>query len=81
MDALYLDSQNKLDAKKLDKPRLGRQNDILIKVAFAGLCGTDLHIIAGKFPSAKDIVIGHEFVGTIVEKGNAVTELAVGDKV
>ena len=81
MDALYFDSQNKLDAKKVDKPKLGRENDVVIKVAFAGLCGTDLHIIAGKFPSAKDIVIGHEFVGTIEDKGNAVTELALGDKV
>ena len=81
MNALFLDSDNHLSWKSVEKPSLTRDTDVLIAVVYAGLCGTDLHIIEGKLPSAKNIVIGHEFVGTVAQKGEGVTRLALGDKV
>jgi threonine 3-dehydrogenase len=63
-------------------PTLGI-NDVLIKVLRTGVCGTDLHIYKWDAWAQKTIpvplVIGHEFVGTIVEVGSNVTDFRVGD--
>ena len=62
-----------------------RINDVLIKVDRAGICGTDLHIYhwdewaQGEVPVP--LVIGHEFVGEIVELGSCVQDFKVGDVV
>ena len=55
---------------------------VLIKVATAGICGTDVHIFHGDNPFARyPLVIGHEIAGTIEEVGGNVTSLKVGQKV
>ncbi len=58
-------------------------NDVLIKVLRTGICGTDLHIYKWDAWAQKTIpvplVIGHEFVGAIVEVGSNVTDFHVGD--
>ena len=56
---------------------------VLIKVAYAGICGSDLSIVAGKHPRAKPpLVMGHEFSGTIVELPlNSRPDLKIGDRV
>jgi 2-desacetyl-2-hydroxyethyl bacteriochlorophyllide A dehydrogenase len=55
--------------------------DVLVEVAAAGICGTDLHILQGEFAPTLPIIPGHEFAGTVVELGSAVTELVVGQRV
>lgn len=57
--------------------------EVLIKPAYAGLCGTDLHIFRGEFRSRVKFpaILGHEFGGTIVELGKGVTERKVGERV
>ncbi len=56
--------------------------DVLVKVAACGVCGTDVHILEGKFPIfAPPRVIGHEYVGTVAAVGNEVTKVKVGDRV
>ncbi|MER5888905.1 zinc-dependent alcohol dehydrogenase family protein [Streptomyces sp. NPDC001941] len=55
--------------------------EVVVEVAACGLCGTDLHILQGEFAPSLPIVPGHEFAGTVVALGTAVTELAVGDRV
>jgi L-idonate 5-dehydrogenase len=59
--------------------------EVRIRLGCAGICGTDLHYYrdfanAG-FPLAKPVVLGHEANGTIVEVGDAVQTLDVGDRV
>src|SRR6266480_4326365 len=58
-------------------------NDVLIKVLRTGICGTDLHIYKWDAWAQKTIpiplVIGHEFVGAIVEVGSNVTDFHVGE--
>lgn len=58
-------------------------NDVLIKVLRTGICGTDLHIYKWDAWAQKTIpvpmVVGHEFVGTIVEVGSNVTDFQVGE--
>src|SRR2546421_3706786 len=60
-------------------------NDVLIRVHKTGICGTDLHIDAWDPWAAKNIhpplVVGHEFVGDIVEVGSEVTDFHPGDLV
>jgi threonine 3-dehydrogenase len=64
------------------RPAIGI-NDVLIKVLRTGICGTDLHIYKWDAWAQKTIpvpmVVGHEFVGTIVEAGSNVKDFHVGD--
>src|SRR5262245_59784222 len=57
--------------------------DVLIKVLRTGICGTDLHIRAwdgwAQQTITTPLVLGHEFVGEVVETGRDVTDIAVGD--
>jgi len=58
--------------------------DVVVKTAYCGVCGTDLHIYHGDEGSAEaapPVVLGHEMSGTVVEVGSSVTKLAVGDHV
>lgn len=59
-------------------------NEVLIRVAACGVCGTDVHIYHGDKGSATvtpPVVLGHEFAGTIAAVGTAVKKLHVGDPV
>lgn len=65
-------------------PRPGH-NDILLKVKKSAICGTDLHIYKwdewAKQTIKTPLVIGHEYMGVVVETGSEVTEVKVGDRV
>lgn len=58
-----------------------KDDEILIKVAFSGICGTDLHIAEGKHPRAKaGLTMGHEFSGIVAEVGSK-GNFSIGDHV
>ncbi|XP_012263758.2 D-arabinitol dehydrogenase 1-like [Athalia rosae] len=83
MEFLSFDSRDKsLTLKKGDIP-VPANNEVLVKVAYAGICGTDLHIIAGNFPCKDDgpVTLGHEFSGVVQSIGSEITTFAVGQKV
>ena len=62
------------------KPEIISPRDAIVKVALSSICTSDLHIIRGFVPQAKDgIILGHEFVGEVVETGSEITNLKVGD--
>jgi len=65
-------------------PKAGA-NEVLIKVSKMGICGTDLHIVNWDDWAQRNIqtprIIGHEFVGEIIELGSEVEGYAVGDRV
>ncbi|HEX7405100.1 MAG TPA: zinc-dependent alcohol dehydrogenase family protein [Candidatus Nanopelagicaceae bacterium] len=66
---------------ELPKPEAGL-GELVIKVGATGICGTDLHILAGEFPLAPfPLVPGHETAGTIVELGEGVVGFSLGDRV
>jgi 2-desacetyl-2-hydroxyethyl bacteriochlorophyllide A dehydrogenase len=71
------------DVRVEDRPEPTLQNphDALIKVEMTGICGSDLHIYRGRTPVDEGFTIGHEYVGTVLELGDAVTGVAVGDRV
>ncbi|KNH19233.1 sorbitol dehydrogenase [Priestia megaterium] len=64
-------------------PELGVQkNQVKIKVAYTGICGTDIHTFTGQYKNSQTpVVLGHEFSGIVVEVGGDVTKVKVGDKV
>lgn len=68
----------------VDEPKVG-PNDIGIKIAKTAICGTDIHIYQWDDWAQKTIpvpmVVGHEYVGEVVEVGSEVRGFAVGDRV
>ena len=61
---------NQIKLEERPKPKL-KENEILIKVAYAGICNTDLEIFSGEYKILKvPIVLGHEFTGEVVELGS-----------
>ena len=62
----------------LDGPK---ENEVLVKVAAAGLCHSDDHLITGDMPMQLPVVGGHEGAGVVVDVGPGVTEVAEGDSV
>ena len=55
--------------------------EVLVKVAAAGICGTDRHLLRGEFPSKPPVTLGHEFSGIVVALGAGVTTIAMGARV
>lgn len=62
----------------LDEPA---PHEVLVRVAAAGLCHSDLHEIDGTFPTRTPILLGHEAAGIVTAVGDAVTGLRIGDEV
>lgn len=56
-------------------------DEVLIQVAYAGVCGTDIHIYHDQYPYWPPVIIGHEFSGTVVKTGDNVTDYEIGDRV
>jgi threonine 3-dehydrogenase len=73
-----------LELREVPVPEIGI-NDVLVRVHRTGICGTDLHIAAWDAWAVRTIVpplvVGHEFVGEIVEVGSNVSDFAPGDLV
>ncbi|MFM9448645.1 L-threonine 3-dehydrogenase [Streptomyces acidiscabies] len=70
--------------RDVPEPAVGA-GDVLIRVRRTGICGTDLHIRSWDGWARQSIrtplVVGHEFVGEVVETGAGVTDVAIGDRV
>ena len=60
-------------------------NEVLVKISKSAICGTDLHIYKWDAWAQKTIktpmTIGHEYVGTVIEIGNEVTKVSIGERV
>ncbi|WP_245546848.1 alcohol dehydrogenase catalytic domain-containing protein [Pseudopedobacter saltans] len=65
----------------VDDPRIEDSRDVILKVTSTAICGSDLHILRGSVPQASNMIMGHEFMGIVVETGSAVTDLRKGDRV
>ncbi len=58
------------------------EHDVLIEIAYAGVCHSDIHTARSEWgPASYPIVVGHEIAGTVLEVGPGVTSHAVGDRV
>lgn len=72
----------KIEIVEKPVPVIEKNTDAIIKVTLSSICTSDLHIIHGFVPLAKNgVVLGHEFVGEVVETGNGVKDFKKGDRV
>lgn len=64
----------------VETPRL-KDDEVLIKIAACGICGTDVHVKHDKFPYWPPVILGHEFTGTVLEAGKNCKVIKAGDRV
>lgn len=85
MRALVLEKQHELKLRDIDLPTDVGPGMVKIKLHTVGVCGSDVHYYThgkiGPFVVNAPMVLGHEAAGTIVEVGEGVTNLKVGDRV
>ncbi|WP_067498859.1 zinc-dependent alcohol dehydrogenase [Actinoplanes sp. TFC3] len=82
MKALQWQGINKLKVGEVPEPELRNPGDIIVKVTRSVTCGSDLHLLGGYIPfMQKGDVIGHEFLGEVVQAGALVKNHRVGDRV
>lgn len=80
MRAAVIESPEQITYREVPDP-MPSPDDVILRVAAAGLCGTDLHIYHGEYEATYPIIPGHEFAGTIVAVGDAVVDLVPGMRV
>ena len=82
MRALCWEGVNKVAPHDVPDPSILNDQDVILKVRASAACGSDLHLLGGYVPfmQAGD-VLGHEFVGEVVEVGKGVRTRKVGDRV
>src|SRR3989344_2131835 len=78
MKALQYFGAHDLRFAEVEKPTIGA-DEILLKTAKVGICGTDLHIYSGGMHVPTPLIMGHEFVGEVAEVDRNVLHVAVGD--
>jgi threonine dehydrogenase-like Zn-dependent dehydrogenase len=73
---------NELSTETVPDPELRNEQDVILKVGLSTTCGSDLHLIGGYIPAMEaGDVLGHEFLGEVVEVGSQVRKHKVGDRV
>ena len=82
MRALTWTGVNRVSVEDVPEPKILNSHDAILKVTLTTSCGSDLHLLGGYIPAMRHgDVLGHEFVGEVVEVGSAVTRHRVGDRV
>ncbi|MER8947190.1 NAD(P)-dependent alcohol dehydrogenase [Mesorhizobium sp. M0959] len=83
--ALVLERQHELKLRDIDLPQTVGPGEVRIKIHTVGICGSDVHYYThgriGPFVVEAPMVLGHEAAGTVVETGEGVEHLKVGDRV
>jgi alcohol dehydrogenase len=82
MRAVVYKGPGRVAVEQVAEPQIVESTDAIVRVTLAGICGTDLHVIRGDFAGmTPGTVVGHEFVGEVVEVGGAVRRVRLGDRV
>jgi threonine dehydrogenase-like Zn-dependent dehydrogenase len=71
-----------VEVREVPDPSILNARDAIVRVTSTAICGSDLHLYNGFIPTMKSgDILGHEFMGEVVELGSGVNTLAVGDRV
>ena len=82
MKALCWFGKNDIRLQRVPDPKIINPRDAIIKVSLTAICGSDLHLYDGHIPTMeRGDILGHEFMGEVVEVGHEVENLTVGDRV
>jgi threonine dehydrogenase-like Zn-dependent dehydrogenase len=74
--------KNDVRIEEVDDPKILNRRDAIVRITLTAICGSDLHLYNGFVPTMeKGDILGHEFMGEVVEVGSAVKNLKVGDRV
>jgi threonine dehydrogenase-like Zn-dependent dehydrogenase len=74
--------KNTVQVENVPDPRILNERDAIVRITSTAICGSDLHLLQGFVPTlAHGDVLGHEFMGEVVELGPRVKNLKVGDRV
>lgn len=74
--------KRQMEVQEVDDPTILSPGDAIVKVTSTAICGSDLHLYNGYIPTLeKGDILGHEFMGEVVEIGANVKRLEVGDRV
>jgi threonine dehydrogenase-like Zn-dependent dehydrogenase len=73
---------NRVEVRDVPDPRILQPTDAVVRITSTAICGSDLHLLNGYVPTMmRGDILGHEFMGEVVETGSEVRTLAVGDRV
>jgi 2-desacetyl-2-hydroxyethyl bacteriochlorophyllide A dehydrogenase len=81
MRAVTFEAPMEVRVQERPDPVLESRDDAIVAIEASGICGSDLHIYHGRVTMQPGFTIGHEFVGRVLAAGDAVTRVAVGDRV
>ncbi|ACO46699.1 zinc-dependent alcohol dehydrogenase [Deinococcus deserti] len=82
MKALVWQGINKVAVERVPDPEILQPTDAIVRVTCTAICGSDLHLLDGYVPSmVHGDILGHEFMGEVVEVGADVRKVKVGDRV
>lgn len=74
--------KHRISVEEIPDPKILNATDAIVKITSTAICGSDLHLYNGLMPTMeKGDVLGHEFMGEVVEVGQGVRTLKVGDRV
>jgi threonine dehydrogenase-like Zn-dependent dehydrogenase len=74
--------KRKVQVEEVPDPKILNSQDAIVKISSTAICGSDLHLYNGFIPTMeRGDVLGHEFMGEVVEVGRSVKNLKVGDRV
>jgi threonine dehydrogenase-like Zn-dependent dehydrogenase len=82
MRANVWSGRNTVQVENVPDPQILNPHDAIVRITSTAICGSDLHLYDGYVPTMeKGDILGHEFMGEVVEKGREVTRLQIGDRV
>ncbi|HET9094880.1 MAG TPA: glutathione-independent formaldehyde dehydrogenase [Solirubrobacteraceae bacterium] len=81
MKALVYRGPREVEVAQVPDARIEAPTDVLVRITSTNICGSDLHIYEGRAPMDDGRAIGHENMGEVVEVGDAVVRVRVGDMV
>ncbi|MHB8531085.1 MAG: alcohol dehydrogenase catalytic domain-containing protein [Solirubrobacteraceae bacterium] len=81
MRAVTFQAPGVVSVEERPEPELTGPRDAIVRIEATGVCGSDLHIYHGRVQIEPGFTIGHEYVGTVLAVGDAVTRVAPGDRV
>jgi threonine dehydrogenase-like Zn-dependent dehydrogenase len=82
MKALCWHGTNDIRCDNVPDPKIEDARDVIIKVTSCAICGSDLHLMDGLMPTMKSgDILGHEFMGEVIETGSAHNKFRKGDRI
>ena len=82
MKATVWKSPNNVQVEEVPDPQILNSQDAIVKITSTAICGSDLHLLQAYVPAMMPgDILGHEFMGEVVEVGPSVSKLKVGDRV